>query len=171
MAAALMLVPSTGMAQQAEGAITLDIRAEKRCLDKEKKSEHNAMVTTEKWVYEVAIKNGSFRDLAGLSVEYRMFMKDDSVRTKSTKIPLRKKEGTTPIEALANLAVFKFQTEVMEIETSMLDSGWVYKDKGNKRKSKDSLYGIWLRVMKDEKMVAEYVNPPTLKDKEKWQAE
>lgn len=166
-----MLLQSTGLAQQAEGTITLDIHAEKKCLDKEKKKANNATVTTEKWVYEVAIKNGSFRDLAGLTVEYRMFMKDDSVRTKSTKIPLRKQEGTTLIDALANLAVFKFQTEVMEIETSLLDSGWTYKDKGSKRQSKDSLYGIWLRVMKDGQMVAEFVNPPALKDKEKWQAE
>lgn len=170
-ATALMLLQSTGMAQQAEGAVTLDIHAERKCLDKEKKKDHNATVTNEKWVYEVAIKNGSFRDLTGLSVEYRMYMKDDSIRTKSSKIPLRKKEGTTPIEPLANLAVFKFQTEVMEIETSLLDSGWTYKDKGNKRQSKDSLYGIWLRVMKDGKMVAEFVTPPALKEKEKWQAQ
>ena len=171
MASALMFIQSTGLAQQAEGPITLDIHAEKKCLGKEKKSEHNATVTNEKWVYEVAIKNGSFRDLAGLSVEYRMYMKDDSIRTKSSKIPLKKKEGTTPIETLANLAVFKFQTEAMEIESSILDSGWSYSDKSNKRKTKDSLYGIWLRVMKDGKMVAEFVNPPALKDKEKWQAE
>lgn len=111
------------------------------------------------------------RDLTGLTVEYRMFMKDDSIRTKATKIPLKRKEGSTTIDTLANLAVFKFQTEVMEIETSLLDSGWVYTGKSNKRKSKDSLYGIWLRVMKDGKMVAEFINPPAIKDKEKWQAE
>jgi len=159
------------MAQQAEGAITLDIHAERKCLEKEKKKANNTTITNEKWVYEVAIKNGSFRDLAGLTVEYRIYMKDDSIRTKTTKIPLRKKEGTTPIKTLANLAVFKFQTEAMEIETSLLDSGWTYKDKANKRQSKDSLYGIWLRVMNGGKMVGEFVTPPGLKEKEKWQAE
>jgi hypothetical protein len=170
-AAFSMLLQSTGFAQQAEGAITLAIHADKRCLDKEKTASTSTTTTKEQWVYEVVIKNNSFRDLQGLTVQYREYMKDDSVSTKSTKIPLRKKEGTASIDTLANLAEFKFQTEVMEIESSLLKSGWTYKDRSNKRKTKDSLYGIWVRVMKDDKMVAEYVNPPMIKEKEKWQDE
>lgn len=60
-----MLIPSTGLAQQAEGAISLDIRADKRCQDKEKKHTDTTTTTNEKWVFDVAIKNGSFQGSHG----------------------------------------------------------------------------------------------------------
>jgi hypothetical protein len=149
--------------------LRLEIKANKKRTDVERTQTQSKNLAEEKWLYEVEIRNTSFSDLADIKVDYRCYKRDDKygADNSSSKLPLKPIPGSETIATLANAATYKFSTEEVKIQKDELKGGWVYLN-GSKPKIKDSLYGIWIKVLKNGEVVCEYQNPPTLKSKVQW---
>lgn len=165
----VFLLTTTLAHAQTAKPIRLEFKTNKKRVDVERTQTVDKTLSQEKWLYEVEIRNISFADQNNLTVEYHCYKRDDkqgAERSKS-KLPLKAVPGTVTIEQLANAATFKFKTVEVAIEKDELKAGWSYTD-GSKEKIKDSLYGIWIKILKDGAVVAEYQNPVSLGSKTEW---
>lgn len=146
----------------------LAFTATRKRLEREEANRGSEVVTEEQWVYEVTVENRGFNEVRGLEIEYRVFVFDDRGRGSDHRVPLKKSAGTTTIEALPRSGKTTFQTEPQRIVKSQLNPDWVYTD-GTSPRITDRLKGIWIRVKQNGQQVAEWMNPSTLNDKERWE--
>jgi len=142
--------------------------ATRRRLESEGSARGNEMVTEEQWVYDVTIENRSFSEARALEIEYRVFVFDDRGRSGDRRQPMRKSMGSTTIESIPRSGKASFQTEPQRIVKTQLQPDWNYLD-GRDPRSADRLKGLWIQVKQNGQLVAEYINPTTLKDKERWE--
>ena len=158
--------PSQPMAAK---PLRFEFKANKKRVDVERVQTANKNLAQEKWLYEIEIHNISFADQSDLTVDYHCYKRDDKYGAdkNSTKLPLKAIPGSEKIATLANSATFKFSTKEIDIDKDELKAGWTYTS-GSKSKIKDSLYGIWIKILKNNEVVAEYTNPPSLKTKVEW---
>lgn len=126
--------------------------------------------TKEEWAYKVTIENKSFKDVANVEIKYITFMKPDPEGTKvlTGQIKLKRKQGETNAPLIKNFDKFSFTTDSVVLIGTQLDAGWVWMSGANPR-SKDALKGLWLRMFVDGRQVAEFIDPPGLKEKETWE--
>ena len=164
-----MGLPEAHSQVMAAKPLRFDFTVTKKRLDVERVDKGSTNITEEKWAYEVAIRNSTFVDQGGLTIEYRNYRQQDSGKHTGarSKLPLIAHPGTEKIEALTKSGIYKFTTKAVEIKKSELKANWFYSD-GTKDKVKDTLFGIWLRVLKDGEIVSEYFHPASLKSKTEW---
>jgi hypothetical protein len=146
--------------------LNLAISGDRRKYDTEKKQTESTNLSTEKWGYKVVIENKMFKPVEGLDIVYRVFKADDSPHATTQK--LLATPGTAAIASLKPGAKFTFDTQPVILNKSNLKGGWIYND-NSKAKVEDGVAGIWLRVLKDGEIVAEFLKPPALKEKAKWE--
>ncbi|HEX8310820.1 MAG TPA: hypothetical protein VF614_05845 [Chthoniobacteraceae bacterium] len=147
----------------AAGPLNLNFSADRTRLDVQRTETGNTNLSKESWGYKVTVENKSFQNLEGLELEYRVFLLEDEARLRERK--LKGNPGAHTIAALKNREKQQFQTIPVEVNKSELKAGWSYTNRAIKEKVKDGLGGIWIRVKKDGAIVAEYVNPPALKQR------
>lgn len=125
--------------------------------------------TKEEWAYKGSMENKSFKDAANLEIKYLVFMKPDQAGAIKMigQAKLKRKQGETKVALIKNFDKYNFTTDSVVLTGIQLAPGWVWASGANPR-SKDALRGLWMRVFVDGKQVAEYINPPGLKDKETW---
>ncbi len=148
--------------------LDLSFRMQSKIVDQETGTQTGIDTKTERKAYVVVIENESFQPVPAVTVEYRMFVLDDQRGIDSrSDMPMKKTSGQTRLTGIPRLAETTFTTDAVELKQSKLQSGWVYAD-GSKRRIKDDLFGLWLRVIHDGKVVAEWAQPDTLPKKETW---
>jgi hypothetical protein len=145
------------------GPLNLNFTVDRTRFDVQRTETGNTNLSKESWGYKVMVENKSFQNLEGLELEYRVFLLEDDSRAKERK--LKGAPGTHTIAALKNGEKHQFQTIPVEVNKSELKAGWSYTNRAIKEKVKDGLGGIWIRAKKDGAVVAEYVNPPALKQR------
>ena len=150
----------------AAAPLNLAFSSNKRRFDVERTATTSTNLSTEKWGYKVTVENKSFKQLEPMEVEYRVFLLDDERNLKKPK--LKAHPGTYTLPAMKNGEKHPFETQPVELKKSELKAGW-YSSSGLKEKVTDSVGGIWLKVKKDGEVVAEYMNPPSLKTRVKWE--
>jgi hypothetical protein len=142
--------------------LNFHVVCEKKRFDVERGSTASTKTSREQWGYSVIIENKTFKLQENLNVEYRQYVLDD-VATGKPK--LTSHASKTAIAALANGAKFKFDTAPVAIEKEELKANY---SRAGKEKVKDTLSGLWLRIIKDGQTVHEFCSPPELKNKAKW---
>jgi hypothetical protein len=98
-------------------------------------------------------------------VQYRQFKLDDTLRGGSQLVGVA---GSATVNGLRTGQKFSFETVPVELERQELRAGWVYTDDA-KRKVKDGLAGLWIRVMQGGQVAFEWQQPPDLKNNAKWE--
>jgi hypothetical protein len=160
-----MFIVTTHLAVAGPTKIDVGVNPQKDVESKTHKNNTSKEVTT--YQYSVKLSNRSFADVNGLTAEYRVFVRDDSGKGTVSQQKLKRNEFQATIPAIPNNGTYTFVTEPVKLESSQLDSNWVYTD-GKRGKSQDKIAGVWIRIMQGGKIVGEYVNPSTIATKEKF---
>jgi uncharacterized protein affecting Mg2+/Co2+ transport len=154
----------------ASGAVAapldLEVSCERRKFEGEKQQTATKNKSVEKWGYKVVLANKMFKAVDRLDVIYRVYKAEDSQNGVADKLVAT--AGSVAIPTLKAGEKFTFNTAAVVLNKTTLKGGLVYTD-GSKTKLEDGVAGLWLRVRKDDAIVFEYMKPPTLKDKTKWE--
>jgi hypothetical protein len=126
----------------------------------------HVQITKEHWTYDVTIENKTFKDMSGLEMKYIIFLKQEKIGQQDAA-SMQRHNGSTPIALLRAHEKKTFNTDVIELNKKILDSGWFYPD-GTRRKADDALIGLWVRVYQNGQQIGEYANPSTLMTQQKW---
>lgn len=122
--------------------------------------------TEEKWGYSVTLTNKTPKPIENLRTEYRLFATVDDVHTKE-KQGLKKKAFTSQIEALPELSKSVFKTETISA-IKMKYNGNIVSAKTGDTRSRETLYGIWIRIYRGTELVYESAMPDLLRSSEQW---
>lgn len=118
--------------------------------------------------YRITLKNISDLELSDLKVEYRFFFFQNAIaatrRSEGKDIRISGSETINNFKPHSDLT---FETRKADMKDTELKPGY-YWEGGGRAKSSDSLKGIWVRVYYDNKVIAEFANPSTIRDREDW---
>ena len=148
----------------AGGSLDFNVVADRTRFEFDRSGSNHTITTKEKWGYKVTLENRAFKTIDAAEVQYRQFKLDDTLRGGSNLVGYA---GSTTISGLRNGQKFSFETVPVELERQELRAGWVYHDDA-KRKVKDGLAGLWIRVMQGGQVAFEWQQPPDLKNNAKW---
>ena len=129
-------------------------------------SDGGAAVTKERWGYDVAIENKTFKTLSDLEVKYVIFFSQEQLGVKAAPT-LRRQTGTFTIPTFQSHQKKMFTTDSVELKKAHLVGAWHYRS-GAKPNATDTLAGLWVRVYQNGQLLAEYANPSTLM-RERWE--
>jgi hypothetical protein len=122
-------------------------------------------ITEEKWGYAITLTNRTPQPIENLRSEYILFATVDSVH--SDDKGMRKKRYNNPIETIPTLGKITFRTETISaIKTKY--NGNIVSGKTGDNKSRETLFGIWIRMYRGDQLVYENSMPGTLRTTEKW---
>jgi len=124
-------------------------------------------VTEDKWGYTVTLENRTPKPVPALRAEYRLFATVDDIQVKATKKSLKKKACKTAIEAIPELGRTTFQTETISATKTHYNGNIVSAGSGESS-SRETLYGIWIRIYDGDNLLYEEAFPGTLKTTETW---
>lgn len=147
------------------GSLDFNVVADRTRSQFDRSGSSHTVTTKEKWGYKVTLENRAFKPVDGAEVQYRQFKLDDALRGESKLVGVA---GSTTISGLRTGQKFSFETVPVELERQELRPGWVYTDDA-KRKVKDGLAGLWIRVMQGGQVAFEWQQPPDLKNNAKWE--
>lgn len=118
--------------------------------------------------YRVRINNNSDVAFTDLVADYRYFVfKNEIAGQRRGDGKTLRVAGTHKIDRLAARSEVEFETEQTEMVDTSLKSGYYWVG-GGKGKSSDSLNGVWVRLYKGKDLIAEYVYPTVLSQREDW---
>lgn len=116
----------------------------------------------EKCVFNIKVQSKSFGDLPKLSAEYLIFVERQKIGEKKGTENVERVTGSKTIEALTKKVPTQVvTTDEIELRKQNLVGGWTYAN-GGRIKAEDNVMGVWVKVMYDGKLVAEYANPSTI---------
>jgi len=131
------------------------------------KGEGSIAEKKEEWGYVVTIENKAFKPLEYLEAKYIIFYKQEQI---GSKVParLQRKNGTFAIREIPANGKNTFTTDAVELKKAVLTGNYIFTN-GARTKAEDGLSGIWIRFYQNGNQVAEYIRPPSLSGKEKWE--
>lgn len=116
----------------------------------------------EKCVYTIKAQSRSFGDLPALDAEYLIFVERQELGQKKGSEVVERVPGSVKIPPLTKKApIQSVPTNEIELRKQGLGGGYIYSN-GGRIKAEDNVVGIWVRVMHEGKVVAEYANPSTV---------
>jgi hypothetical protein len=122
-------------------------------------------VTEEKWGYAITLTNRTTQPIENLRTEYILFATVDSVHTEDKG--MRKKNYKTAIETIPTLGKTTFRTETISAVKTKYN-GNIVSAKTGESSSRETLFGIWIRIYRGDQLVYENSMPGTLRTTEKW---
>lgn len=160
--AALVLVPM--LAQAGDFLISLDRKKDgtgqmKGDIEK---------ATSQNWVGDIKIENLTFKPTAELELRYIIFVKRQELGQKAGMDQVDQVKGTVKVGILQSREKANFSTSEVTLRQQQLDAHFYYKS-GGIQKAVDTVMGVWVKLYSGETELMEYVNPTTLKAKNKWE--
>jgi hypothetical protein len=153
----------TGVCGLVAAPLNFQVSCDKKRFDVERGTTMSTKTSREQWGYNVTIESKIFKPLENLEVQYRQYVLDDVV---SGKPKLKSHTGKTTIAAMTAGGKFTFDTDPVDLEREEMKANW---SRSGKQKTKDTLSGLWLRIVKDGEVIYEFQSPPELKSKVKWE--
>ena len=146
-------------------------KTEKRDIDvtltSGEKIKNGRSITEEKWGYGITVINRTPQRLETLRIEYRLFATVDNVHSTEDKQGLKKKAYKSPITAVPELGRVVFRTETISAIKSKYN-GNIVSAKSGESTTRETLYGIWMRIYHGDELVHESAMPESLRTTEKW---
>ncbi|MEI9893218.1 MAG: hypothetical protein WDN28_04765 [Chthoniobacter sp.] len=118
--------------------------------------------STEKYAYEVKVQNRTFGDVPGLDIQYLIFVERQKLGELKDKDTVERIMGTTKVEPLSRKTMVQTATTSEFTLTKQALVGDYYYPNGGRRKVADNVLGIWVKVLNEGKVIAEYTNPTTV---------
>lgn len=149
--------------------------------DRRKETEGNTIVVYETWAYKIEIENRSKSglkgaDLSGLEIHYNIvktalaradeatYLHEDLGRGGGRRLVLA---GKTKLPLVEYLKEKEITTNTIPIASSELAPGWYYSD-GSRDEAHDKLEGIWIKILKDGKVIHEEKSGTSEVEAIKW---
>lgn len=133
-----------------------------------KRSEAKSTTNIEEdWCYKITITNNSRADLGNLSIEYRVYYREDAIRKTKESHSVLHDDGKASIGLLAARDEVQLETNAIVLDVEQLKIGWKHRGTG-KRRVEDSLEGIRLRIFSNGELLKEYASPTNLPEKFSW---
>jgi len=126
------------------------------------KGEGSESKTIEKFVYEVKVQNRTFGDVPGLDIQYLIFVERQKLGELKEKDTVERITGTAKVEPLSRKTMAQTATTSEFTLAKQALVGDMYYANGGRRKVADNVLGIWVKVLHEGKVVAEYTNPTTV---------
>lgn len=120
----------------------------------------------EKYGYVVTLTNRTPIDLKRLQIDYRLYVWRGSIRRTGQNRETERHMGRHQINLPAGGSK-EVRTQSIPLTSSQLKSGWSYSGT-NRTRSTDDLRGIWIRVKREGKVIAEFASPEKLMKDESW---
>lgn len=117
--------------------------------------------------YTITVANNSFKDAPTMAVKYVVFVERQRPGEQKGAEHVERVTGSKPVAAIKSHQKATVDTDTFTMKHAQLASGWSYKN-GGKAVAKDSIKGVWVRVYEGTNVVAEYVNPSTIRAREQW---
>ncbi len=154
-------------ARAAAPTYQVEVKCELKRFEVKRSVSKNTETAEENWVYLVTITNHSFKEIPDLRVDYVVFSKHEKFGSDSGEVDPARTTGSKALGSLQNNGKTSFETEQIKLQTDRLKGGWYYPS-GAKRKAKDEVSGIWVRVYSGSELINEFAQPASLKTQEKW---
>jgi hypothetical protein len=124
--------------------------------------------STEDCVYTLTLTNKSFKDAPAMEIRYIIFVERQRAGEKIGNEHVERITGTKQVEGIKSHQKFAVDTDKFTLNQQQLSAGWYFAN-GGKRGARDSVKGVWVRVYQGDEVIAEYVNPSSIKLREKWE--
>ena len=112
--------------------------------------------------YVLTLKNLSPGDLAGLTVDYLLFVERQrlgEVKTDPSKVD--RIAASQKVEVLTRQTPQVVTTSEITLNAENLVGRYHYKN-GGRIRAEDGVIGVWVRVSQDGQLIGEYANPSTV---------
>ena len=124
--------------------------------------------STEDCIYTITLTNNAFKDAAAMEVKYLVFVERQRAGEKTGNEHIERVTGTKAVEGIKSHQKTSVETDKFTLNQNQLAAGWHYTN-GGKTSAKDSVKGVWVRVYQGGTVIGEYVNPSTIRTREKWE--
>ena len=114
--------------------------------------------------YDITLVDTAFVDLSDLTADYIIFVERQKLGTKKDQDVVKRVKGTKSIPVLSKKEPQVLTTEKIRLEKSHVVGNLIYSD-GARIKAEDNIKGVWIRVSQGGKVVAEYINPSTVRNR------
>ena len=121
----------------------------------------------EKWEYQISVANKSFKPIPATEVKYIIFFKRQMIGMK-TAPRLARLSGSATLQEIPGNQTAQFTTKLVELKKEFINGNYYFAN-GAKSNAEDSIIGIWVRLYQNGKLFSEFVRPPSLTAKEKWE--
>lgn len=147
---------------------SVNITAKKRLVESDSFESQGRTLKTNSWVYDVVLANQSRNDLSGADVEYRIIYNDDVEFVKSTMYP--GKGGDQRDGEAVDLPNLPFNGRA-EFTTPPIDmqSYEFIPLRGERESFRDEIVGIWVRVIRNDRVIAEFQSNPASMRNLSWE--
>lgn len=134
---------------------SIGLSAKKRQVESDSFESMGRVMKTSQWVYDVVVTNQSRNELHDAQVEYRIVFNDEVEFVKTAVYP--GKGGNQQDGQSVDLPVLAYNGRA-EFSTAPLDMNtFEYEPlRGEKEFFRDQVVGIWVRVLRQGKVIAEY---------------
>ena len=119
---------------------------------------------TEKYTYAITVQSREFAEVPPLDVQYLVFVERQKLGSQKDDNPVERITGSAKTGELNRKQSAQIVTSSeLELSRQIQNSKWGGYVNGGRRKVEDSILGVWVKVLKDGQIVAEYANPSTVK--------
>ncbi len=169
----LVVVVLTGIVLAGTAAAQVQITCQKKKADESAAatggiSPGSRRADSESVIHKITLANTSLKDLENLELRYMIFVKRERLGEKRGVEGKDHKSGHETIGTIKKGERREIETVPVELSSSQLVGEFHYKN-GGRIKAQDSVSGVWIKLFQDQKMIAEYANPSTVKTREKWE--
>jgi len=163
--AALLCLPILALAQANNYEIT--VNRKKAGFNQSNKDAITSSSQT--WSGEIKIRNKSFKPSPEIEVQYVIFIRRQQLgATAGSAEHVEKVKGSQKVDTIKSGETIIIATKEVKLRAEKLDDNWYFSG-GGIAKAEDGILGVWVRIMQDGEQIAEYVNPTSLKAKQKWE--
>lgn len=155
-------------ARAAAPSYQVEVKCELKRLEVKRSVSKTTESADENWGYLVTITNHSFKEIPDLRADYVLFSKHERFGSDSGEVDSKRTPGSKVLGSLQINGKASFETEPVALKAARLKGGWYYPS-GAKRKAKDEVSGIWVRVYSGSELINESAQPASLKTQEKWE--
>ncbi|MEI6714235.1 MAG: hypothetical protein WCO60_10815 [Verrucomicrobiota bacterium] len=127
-----------------------------------------AHVQNQKWKADVKVQNRTSKDMEEMEVHYNIFVKRQELGQKVGEDKIEVVKGDSKIPVLKSQAAEAFEMSEVELHQSTLLGNVMFKNGGQQRVADDVL-GVWIKFTRGGTDVSEYMNPPGLNKKHKFE--
>lgn len=148
---------------------SVEVQISRGKFDSKKKDDEGVVLIEEEWGYSVTIFNRTVKPLKDLRVEYILFVKPDAEPGKdAVAATLKRKKGKLNVPEIEGRQSLVVRTDSVTMYKQQLKAGYIWKKTGTNAGMRDSLYGVWLKIMAEGQVVAEICNPESLAKTQPW---
>lgn len=126
-------------------------------------------ITTEEWGYSLLLKNRTNYEIKDARLDYVLYaQKDEFGVMRSSDKKLVGKRYQTKLDPIPMFGQIDTRTDTIRVIKQEYQGGIYRAGTNHESRTRDKLYGVWLRVYVGKQLLIEEASPPGLATSEQW---